>query len=58
MKALNVFARLIEVILNAINRKNKKDASDGPAEFISDRVQQSDKSFKDLAAKSKRDRAE
>ncbi len=58
MNAINVFSRLIEAIINAINRKNKKNASDSPAEFISDRVQRSDKSFDDLAAKPKRDRAE
>ena len=52
-----VLARLIEVVLNAINRKRKKDYADDPASAIAngDRVQQSDETFADLAKRSKRD---
>lgn len=58
MKWLETLSRIIDGALDAYNRKVKKDASDNPAEFISDRVQQSDKSFNDLAEKPKRDRAD
>ena len=60
MKIVEVIVRLIEAILNAINRGNELDAKDNPAEYLadSDSVPKSDKSFSDLSAESKRDRAE
>ena len=55
---LAVLTRILKGILNAINRKNKKDAANDPASTIANGdsgVQQSNKSFSDLADKSKRD---
>ena len=50
-------ARLIKGVLNAVNRKSKKDAADNPADTIANGgvVQQSNKTFADLADKPKRD---
>ena len=55
-----LFTRLLEALLNAINRANKKKAADSPASTIANggRVQQSDKTFSDLAEQSERDRTE
>ena len=60
MKIVEVLARIDEAILNAINRGNELDAKNNPAEYLadSDGVPKSDKSFSDLSAESKRDRAE
>ena len=60
MKIAEVIARIVEAILNAINRGNELDAKDNTAEYLadSDSVPKSDKSFSDLSSESKRDRAE
>ena len=60
MKIVEVIARIVEAILNAINRGNELDAKNNPAEYLadSDSVPKSDKSFSDLSSESKRDRAE
>lgn len=60
MKIVEVIARIVEAILNAINRGNELDAKDNPAEYLadSDGVPKSDKSFSDLSSESKRDRAD
>ena len=60
MKIGEVIARIVEAILNAINRGNELDAKNNPAEYLSDSdsVPKSDKSFSDLSSESKRDRAE
>ncbi len=60
MKIGEVIARIVEAILNAINRGNELDAQNNPAEYLadSDSVPKSDKSFSDLSSESKRDRAE
>lgn len=52
-----VIARILKGIMNAINRKNKKDAANDPANAVANggSVQQSDKSFSELADKPKRD---
>lgn len=58
MKIVEVIARIVEAILNAINRGNELDAKNNPAEYLadSDSVPKSDRSFSDLSAESKRDR--
>ena len=60
MKIIEVIARIVEAILNAINRGNELDAKNNPAEYLadSDSVPKSEKSFAELSAESKRDRAE
>ena len=60
MKIVEAIARIVEAILNAINRGNELDAKDNPAEYLadSDGVPKSDKSFSDLSSESKRDRAD
>lgn len=60
MKIVEVLARIVEAILNAINRGNELDAKNNPAEYLSDSdsVPKSDRSFSDLSSESKRDRAE
>ena len=60
MKIVEVIARIVEAILNAINRGNELDAKDNPAEYLADSggVPKSDKSFSDLSSESKRDRAD
>ena len=52
-----VIVRVLKGVLNAINRKNKKDAANDPANAVANggSVQQSDKSFSELADKPKRD---
>ena len=52
-----LLARLLNGLLNAINRKRAKDAQDNVADNLSDGgdVVQSDKKFTDLASKAKRD---
>lgn len=59
MKIVEVIARIVEAILNAINRGDELDAKNNPAEYLagSDSVPKSNKSFSDLSAESKRDRA-
>lgn len=53
---LTVVTRILKGVLNAINRKNKKDAANDPANAVANggSVQQSDKSFSELADKPKR----
>lgn len=53
---LAVLTRILKGILNAINRKNKKDAANNPANAIANggSVQQSDKSYDELADEPKR----
>ena len=60
MKIVEVIARIVEAILNAINRGNELDAKNNPSEYLadSDSVPKSDKSFTDISSESKRDRAE
>ena len=60
MKIWEAIARIVEAILNAINRGNEIDSRNNPAEHLadSDSVPKSDKSFSDLSSESKRDRAE
>ena len=52
-----VIVRVLKGVLNAINRKNKKDAANDPANTVANggRVQQSNQSFSDLADKPERD---
>lgn len=60
IKFLEFIARLGNAILNAINKHKAKSAADNPADTIANGggVQQSEKSFSDLAKQSKRDSAE
>lgn len=60
MKWLDVIARVLEGLINAINKKKQIDAVNNPADTISSggRVQQSDKSFSDISGKSERDKVE
>jgi len=60
MKIAEVIARIVEAILNAINRGNELDAINNPAEHLADSnsVPKSDESFSDLSSESKRDRTE
>lgn len=55
---INLLSRLCTGVLNAINRKNKKDAADDPASTLSNGsdVLQSETSFADLADKARSDR--
>ena len=62
-KALEVIARILRAIADAINRRNKMAASQDAANTIAnrsdgERVQQSEQSFEDLARKSEGDRIE
>jgi len=52
--------RLLEGVMNAINRKSKKDAADDPADTIANggRVRESEQSFSDMASKSGSDKTE
>ncbi|MGB5802776.1 MAG: hypothetical protein WBH21_01990 [Vibrio anguillarum] len=52
-----LLARLLNGLLDAINRKRAKDAQDNVSDNLSNGgdVVQSDKSFSDLASKTKRD---
>ena len=52
-----VLIRILKGVLNAINRKNKKDAANDPANTVANggRVQQSSKLFSDLTDKPERD---
>lgn len=60
MKWLDALTRLLNGVLDAINRKNKKDAANDAANTIANgsRVRKSEQSFDDLADKSKRDSVE
>lgn len=60
MKWLSIFVRIMEAVANAINRKNKKDAANDPANTLANggRVRKSNKSYSDLADESERDGAE
>lgn len=53
-------ARLINAILDAINRKNKSDAHDNAANTIANgnRVRESEQSYADMASKSRSNKAE
>ena len=57
---LKMLGRIVNAILDAINRAKKKDASDNPANTIANggRVRKSDKSFEELAREFERDRME
>lgn len=57
---MKLFIRLLEALLNALNVFNKKRAADNSAATIANggRVQQSDKSFADLADEANGDRTE
>jgi hypothetical protein len=57
---INLIARVINAILNKRNQQAKADATDNPADTIANggRVQQSSKSFEELASEFERDRAE
>ncbi|WP_277207082.1 hypothetical protein [Vibrio misgurnus] len=54
---LQALARLLNALLDAINRSRKVAAGDAPSEHIANggRVQHSDKTFADLANPPKRD---
>ena len=57
---MKLIIRLLEAILYAINRINKKRAAGNPADTIANggRVQHSDESFSDLADRADSDRTE
>lgn len=57
---LKTLERIVNAILDAINRSKKKDASDNPANTIANggRVRKSEKSFEELAREFERDRIE
>lgn len=57
---IELLTRLFIGVLNAINRKKKKEATDDPATTLSNggRVLKSDLTFSELADKSGSDRAE
>ena len=57
---VKVLARVIKGILNALNQKKQQDYVDKPADALANggRVQQSDKSFAELASESERDSTE
>lgn len=59
MKLAAIIVRVINAILDAINRKKKADAANHAADAIANggSVLKSDKSFSDLANESKRDPA-
>ena len=61
MKWLDTLARILNGVMNAINRSNKKDAAANAADNIAnndDGVLKSSKTFDELAAESKRDKPE
>lgn len=53
-------ARLINAILDAINRKKKADAANNAADAIANgkRVRESEQSYADMASKSRSNKAE
>ena len=55
-----VLARVTKGVLNALNRQKQRDYVDKPADTLANggRVQQSAKSFAELASESERDSAE
>lgn len=57
--ALSFIVRLGNGVMNAINRKRKKDAINAAAESIAngDRVQHSDQTFTDISTRPKRDKS-
>lgn len=61
MRWLNTLSRALDGVMDAINRKKKKDAANDAANAIANgggRVRKSEESFSDLAEKSKRDPVE
>ena len=60
MKWLDTLTRVLDGVMDAVNRKRKKDAANDAAGTIAngERVLKSKKSFSDLADESKRDPAE
>lgn len=60
MKAYELIVRLLNAIIEAINREKKAEAVSNPADAISNggSVHKSKESFSDLAEQSKRDRVE
>lgn len=59
MEALKAIVRVVNAVLNTINRVNKKRAADDAANTVANggRVRKSDKSFDELADESERDSA-
>ena len=58
MSWLATVDRILNGVMDAYNRKKKRDASNDAANAISDRVRKSDKSFNDVAGESERDSTE
>lgn len=60
MKLAAIIVRVINAILDAINRKKKADAANHAADAIANggRVRESDKSYSDMASKSRCDKTE
>lgn len=60
MILLKVIGRLLEGLINAVNRYNSKKATDNPADTIANgsTVLHSDKTFTELSEQSKRDKPE
>lgn len=60
MRLAALIVRIINAILYAINRKKKADAANNAADAIANggRVRESDKSYSDMASKSRGDKAE
>ena len=59
-KLIELVARLLHGVLNAINRKKAQDAQDNVADNLSNggNVMRSDKTFAELSGKVDRDRVE
>ena len=60
LKLLDLLSRLANAILKSFNKSRVKAAIDNPADTIADggSVQQSERTFTDLAAKNGRDKTE
>lgn len=60
MKLAALIVRVINAILDAINRKKKADAANNAADAIANggRVRESDKSYSDMADKPRSNKAE
>lgn len=60
MKLADLIARIVNAIIDAINRSKKADAANNPADAIADggSVRESDKSYSDMASKSRGDKTE
>lgn len=60
MKLAALLVRVINAILDAINRKKKADAANNAADTIANggRVRESEQSYSDLASKSRSDKSE